>query len=115
MFASKPLSLQSGGYSAHLDNPAVAHLAVIGEADLLRFAGSQLLTWRGIRRVLVVVGGLTLFAWAKHLAWYQDEPPPIWFRRSVWLNVLEGFILLGVIVVGAWAFLRFAPSPLPSR
>lgn len=90
-------------------------LSIIGGADLLRFAASRLLTWRGIRRVLLVVCGLALFAWAKHLAWYQDEPPPMWFHRSVWLNVLEGLILLVVIVVGAWAFFRFAPTPLPSR
>jgi len=90
-------------------------MSVIGGADLLRFAASQLLTWRGIRRVLVVVGGSALFALANHLAWHQDEPPPMWFRRSVWLNVLEGFILLVVIVVGAWAFFRFAPLPLPSH
>ena len=87
-------------------------LYTIGGTDLLRFTASQLLTSRGIQRALTVVGGLTLLSWLRHIAWYHDEPPPMWFRRSVWLNVLEGLTLIAVIVVGAWAFRRYAPPPL---
>jgi len=90
-------------------------LSVIGGTDLLRFSASQLLTWRGIQRALTVAGGLTLLTWLMHMAWYQDEPPPMWFRRSVWLNALEGLTLIAVIVAGVWAFRRYAPPPLPTR
>lgn len=88
-------------------------LYVIGGTDLLRFTASQLLMWRGIRRALIVVGGLTLVSWLRHMAWYQDDPPPMWFRRSGWLNLVEGLILIAVIVVGILAFRRYAPPPLP--
>jgi hypothetical protein len=90
-------------------------LYVIGGIDLLRFASNQLLTWRGIRRAVTLVGGLTFLSWLRHVVWFQDEPPPMWFRRSVWLNVLEGLTLIAVAVVGVWAFRRYAPPPLPSR
>ena len=90
-------------------------LYTIGGIDLLRFTASQLLTWRGIQKALAVVGGLTLLSWLRHVAWYQDEPPPMWFRRSVLLNVLEGLTLIAVIVVGVWAFRRYAPPPLPTH
>jgi hypothetical protein len=36
----------------------------------------------------------------------------MWFRRSVWLDVLEGLTLIAVIVLGIWAFRRYAPPPL---
>lgn len=88
-------------------------LYVIGGTDLLHFTANQLLTWRGMRRALIVVGGLTLVSWLRHMAWYQDAPPPMWSRRSVWLNVVEGLILIAVIVVGIWAFHRYLPPPLP--
>ena len=87
-------------------------LYVIGGTDLLRFTASQLLTWRGMQRALAVLGGLTLLSWLRHAAWYQDEPAPMWFRRSVWLDVLEGLTLIAVIVLGIWAFRRYAPPPL---
>ena len=90
-------------------------LYVIGGTDLLRFTALQLLTWRGIQRALTVVGGLTLLSWVRHIAGYQDEPPPMWFRTSFWLNVLEGLTLIAVIVAGVWAFRRYAPPPLPPR
>ena len=90
-------------------------LYVTGGTDLLRFTARQLLTWRGIQRVLIVVGGLTLLIWLRHVAWYQNEPPPMWFRRSVWLNVLEGLTLIAVIAAGVWAFRRYALPPLPPQ
>jgi hypothetical protein len=86
-------------------------LYVIGGTDLLRFAANQLLTWHGIQRALTVVGGLALLSWLRHVAWYQNERPPMWLRRSVWLNVLEGLALIAVVVVGIWAFRRYAPPP----
>ena len=94
---------------------SLALLYVIGGTDLLRFTARQLLTWRGIQKVLIVVGGLTLLTWLKHVAWYQDEPPPMWFRRSGWLNILEGLALIAVIAVGVWAFRRYALPPLPPQ
>jgi hypothetical protein len=90
-------------------------LYIIGGTDLLRFTASQLLTWRGIQRALTVVGGLTLLSWLRHVAWYQDERPRMWFRRSVWQNVLEGLTFIAVIVAGVWAFRHYAPPPLPTR
>ena len=90
-------------------------LYVIGGTDLLRFTVKQLVTWRGIQKVLIVVGGLTLLSWLRHVAWYQDEPPPMWFRRSAWLNILEGLTLIAVIAAGVWAFHRYAPPPLPPQ
>lgn len=87
-------------------------LYVIGGTDLLHFSMSQLFTWAGIRRVLIVIGGLTLITFVRHLAWHRDETPPMWFRRSGWANVLEALGLLLVIVVGVWAFLRFSVPPI---
>ena len=87
-------------------------LYVIGGMDLLQFTFGRLFTWSGIRRVLIVVGGVTLFTLVRQLAWYRDEPPPMWLRRSGWVNVLEALALLLVIVAGVWALLRFSIVPI---
>jgi|GEM_PF-3409407 len=85
-------------------------LFVVGGADLLRFALIQLLTPRGVERAALAIGGLILITWLRHLAWYQDEQPPMWFRRSMWLNVVEALALLAIITLGIWAIPRFAAA-----
>ena len=88
-------------------------LYVLGGADLLRFTFNKLMTGTSIRRVAIVIGVLTLVTWVRHAVWYQDEEPPLWFRRSVWLNMVEALILLTIIMLGIWAFYGFASPPLP--
>jgi hypothetical protein len=90
-------------------------LYAIGGDELVPFTVARLFTWAGLRRVLIVVIGVTLLTWVRHITWYSDEPPPMWLRGSLWLNLLEVVILLAVIGIGVWAFSRFAPPPLPSR
>jgi hypothetical protein len=89
---------------------SVLALYFLGGTDLLRFATAQLFTWGGLRRLLIVVGGLSLLTWIRHVGWYSYEPPPMWFRGSVWVNVLEAAILLGLIALGAWAVPRFTTA-----
>ena len=91
---------------------SLAFLYVIGGSDLLRYALAQLFTRHGAYRLLIVVLGLALVTLLRHLAWYRDEPPPVWFRRSRWTNVLEGLVLLLVIAAGVWAFVRFGATPI---
>lgn len=80
----------------------------IGGKDLLGLAVAKLLTPSGVRRVLIVILGLTFVTWVRHIVWYDDEPPPVWFRRSIWLNVLEFSILIGLGLLAVWAIPRFA-------
>ncbi len=82
----------------------IAVLYILGGLDLLRFALNQL-TWKVAFKV---VAGLALVTWIRHLTWYRNEPPPIWWRRSIWLNVFEIFVLLGLVFLGIWLMLRFA-------
>jgi hypothetical protein len=92
---------------------ALALLYMLGGSDLVGYSLAKLLTWDGLRRVLIAFGGLSLLTWLRHAAWYENEPPPMWFRPSIWLNIVEGAVLVGVIVLGIWAYSRCAPPPLP--
>jgi hypothetical protein len=84
-----------------------AALYLLGGPDLLRFALNQL-TWKVCLKIL---GGIALLAartLLRHVAWYRDEPPPRWWRRSIWVNVLELLFLLALVFLGLWAIPRFA-------
>jgi len=83
-----------------------AVLYLLGGTDLVRFALSQL-TWKMSFKILCGITGLSLIAWLRHIAWYRNEPPPMWWRRSGWLNLLEILVLLGLIVLAIWAIPRF--------
>ena len=93
-----------------LTPPSIILLYLIGGTDMLRFALRQLFTWNGAARTAVAIFGLAAVTWARHAMCYQDEPPPMWFRRSIWLNILEALILLGLVVLGIWAIPRFGNS-----
>ncbi len=82
-------------------------LYLLGGTDLLRFALSQV-TWKVSLKIVGAIAGLTLVTWIKHVAWYQDEPPPLWWRRSIWVNLLELLVLLALIFLAIWAIPRFA-------
>ena len=85
----------------------VAGLYLLGGADLLRFTLHQL-TWKVSLKILCGIAGLALVTWGRHVFWYQDEPPPIWWRRSIWLNLLEIIVLLALVFLAIWAIPRFA-------
>jgi|SRR5271166_47400 len=85
----------------------LAALYFLGGTDLLQFTLSQL-TWKVSRKILWGVALLAAVTWIRHEFWYQNEPPPMWWRRSIWLNLLEIFVLLGLILLGIWAMLKFA-------
>src|SRR5690348_15591688 len=84
-----------------------AALYMIGGTDLIRFALAQL-TWKMSLMIVSGIGVLALLAWLRHMAWYQDEPPPMWWRRSSWVNLVEILVLLGLVFLGIWAIPRFA-------
>jgi len=80
-----------------------AVLYVIGGRDLLMFALNQI--------SLKTVGGIATFAVFvsfRHFAWYRNEPSPMWWRRSAWVNSIEILILLALVVLAFWAIPRFA-------
>jgi hypothetical protein len=85
----------------------VAVLYLLGGADLLRFTLHQL-TWKASFKILCGITGLALITWGKHVFWYRDEPPPIWWRRSIWLNLLEILVLLALVFLAIWAIPKFA-------
>jgi len=85
----------------------VAVLYMLGGADLLRFTLNQM-TWKVSFKVVFAIAGLALLAWRRHVLWYRHEPPPMWWRRSSWLNILEILVLLALIFLGIWAIPRFA-------
>ena len=84
-----------------------AALYLLGGTDLLRFTLSQL-TWRMSLKILCGIAGLSLVTWIRHIAWYRDEPPPMWWRRSAWLNLLEILVLLSLVFLAIWTIPRFA-------
>jgi|SRR6266850_4573604 len=85
----------------------VAALYLLGGTDLLRFALKQV-TWKVSFKIVCGIAGLALLTWIRHITWYQDEPPPLWWRRSTWLNLLEILVLLALIFLAIWAIPRFA-------
>jgi uncharacterized membrane protein len=85
----------------------VAALYVLGGAGLIRYALSQL-TWKVAFKVLCGIVALALLVWIRHITWYRDEAPPLWWRRSTWLNLLEILVLLALILIAIWAIPRFA-------
>jgi hypothetical protein len=86
----------------------IAALYFLGGMDLLRFTLTQL-TWKVSLRILCGFAILLLVTWMRHETWYRDDPPPMWWRRSARVNVLEIAVLLGLIFLGIWAIPRFAP------
>jgi hypothetical protein len=74
----------------------------------LRFALGKLLTWSGLTSTIIAIGGLTIVTWVRHEVWYDDEPPPMWARHSMWLNLFESLLLIGLVAFGVWAIPRFA-------
>ena len=88
---------------------ALIAIYAIGGTDLLRFALAQLFTWKGVGEALTIIVGITSVTWVRHQMWFRDEPPPMWFRGSLWVNIAELFVLVAVILAGIWALLRFAP------
>jgi hypothetical protein len=85
----------------------VAVLYMLGGTDLLRFTLHQL-TWKVSFKILSGIGGLALVTWIRHVFWYRDELPPIWWRRSIWLNLLEILLLLALVFLAMWAIPKFA-------
>ena len=85
----------------------VATLYILGGMEILKFALSQL-TWKLALKIVGGIAGLVLVTWARHELWFGDEPAPMWWRRSIWLNILEILILVGLIVLGIWAIPKFA-------
>lgn len=82
-------------------------LYVVGGTDLLQFGFAPLFTWGGIGRAIVVIFGIAGVTWLRHKSLYDHEPPPMWFRRSGWVNLLEALLLLAIMAGGTWAILRF--------
>jgi hypothetical protein len=87
----------------------LALLYFLGGADLLRFALSQL-TWKVAFKIVCGIAWLAFVTGGRHAMWYQDDPPPLWWRQSAWLNLLEVLILLAVILLGIWAIPRFGTA-----
>jgi hypothetical protein len=83
-----------------------AALYFFGGVDLLRFTVHQL-TWKVWFRILGGILFLGFVTWIRHVAWYRGEPQPLWWRRSVWVNLLEIIILVTLIFLGIWAIPRF--------
>ena len=83
-----------------------AALYFLGGADLLRFALHQL-TWKAWFRIFGGILFLGLVTWTRHVVWYRDEPQPLWWRRSVWVNLLEIIVLVALIFLAIWAIPRF--------
>ena len=81
-------------------------LYLLGGVDLIRFTLSQL-TWKALGKIGAGIAGLALVTWARHARWYRDEPPPTWWRRSIWVNLLEIAILIALVFVGIRAIPRF--------
>lgn len=90
---------------------AFVFLGLFGGVDLLRFAFRQLLTWNGVKSTVFAIGGLIVLTWLRHIAWYEDELPPMWFRRSVWTNLIEFAILVALIALIVWGILHFGHGP----
>ena len=86
----------------------IAVLYFLGGTDLLRFTLTQL-TWKISLRILFGLAILLSVTWIRHETWYRDDPPPMWWRRSAWVNVLEIVVLLALIFLGIWAIPRFGP------
>jgi hypothetical protein len=86
----------------------IAVLYFLGGMDLLRFTLTQL-TWKICLRILCGLAILLLVIWIRHETWYRNDPPPMSWRRSAWVNVLEIVMLLALIFFGIWAIPRFAP------
>lgn len=84
----------------------VAALYVLGGTGLIRYALTQL-TWKVVFKVLCGVVALALLVWMRHIACYREEAPPVWWRRSTWLNLLEILVLLALIFIAIWAIPRF--------
>jgi hypothetical protein len=85
----------------------LAVIYMLGGTDLLRFVVNQV-TWKVWFKIVCAIAGLALFTWGRHVMWYRDEPPPLWWRRSPWLNLLEIIVLLALIFLAIWAIPRFA-------
>ena len=84
----------------------VVSFYALGGKGLLGFALSQT-SWKLLLRILG--GALTLFVliWTRHVIWYRDLPPPVWWRQAAWLNIVEALILAGLVFLGFWAIPRF--------
>jgi len=81
-------------------------LYAIGGVELVRFSIGQL-TWRVFFRVTLAMAALFTIIWIRHSFWYRDERPPMWLRRSAWVNLVEFLVLTGIIGAGVWAISRF--------
>jgi hypothetical protein len=88
---------------------AVILIYLLGGTDLLRFAIAQM-TWKLSIGFFCGIAVLALVTLGKHVFWYSNEKPPMWFRSTLWINILEFLLLLGVIVFGIWALQRFLPN-----
>src|SRR3954470_6626676 len=75
-------------------------MGVLGGRQLLGFAFHQLFTLKGLAAGSATVVGITFVTLARHMVWFDDEPPPMWFRGSGWTNILEFLVLVGIVALG---------------
>jgi hypothetical protein len=86
---------------------AVIAMGLIGGKQLLGFAFHQLFTLHGLAVSFGTVVGLVLITVVRHAMWYDDEPPPMWFRGSIWTNIFEFIVLAAIVAIGVWAIPHF--------